>query len=230
MAAAIVDAIGLFGTGLTLIGFLQSNWPTDNPEGATVNIKAGLPALDAEGDDLVSFQILCTQLHVSNSTQGGSISHVYAFDERNGYAGQSDGCDIDSGGICTKTVDQSVAGRRAGYIAVANNNDATCIAWITVSQFDGTRGGAWTGDIGYQCGQDWYNSLEPAGRLTDEQGGGEYIPKCTWLDGDHTNDIKNAALKFDVSAYGEKVEDTVGNDACAPTIYGADNGPIAGRF
>ena len=70
MAAAIVDAIGLFGTGLTLIGFLQSNWPTDNPEGATVNIKAGLPALDAEGDDLVSVLSVYPHISVSESRLG----------------------------------------------------------------------------------------------------------------------------------------------------------------
>jgi hypothetical protein len=210
MAAAVVDAIGIFGTVLTTIGFFQSNWASSEPEGATVNIKAGLAPLGSDGDSL-----------------SGDISHVYAFDERNGYGGQSDGCHIDSGGICTKTVDQSVAGRRAGYISVANDNDATCIAWITVQQFDGTRGGAWTGDIGYSCGQAWYNSVEPAGQLKEEQGGGEYIPKCTWLDGDHSNDIASAALKFDVAAYGENVVDTANNDACAPTIYGTDNGPIA---
>ncbi|ORY16598.1 hypothetical protein BCR34DRAFT_597605 [Clohesyomyces aquaticus] len=212
MAAAIVDAIGIFSAALTTIGFFQSNWPGNAPEGATVNIKAGLPELGNEGDSL-----------------GGSINHVYAFDERNGYSGQSDGCDIDSGGICTRTVDQSVGGRRAGYISVSANNDAVCIAWITVQQFDGTRGGAWTGDIGYGCGQDWYNSVEPAGRFKDEQGGGEYVPKCTWLDADHTNDIANAALKFDVSAYGENVVETANNNACAPTIYGPDNGPLAGQ-
>lgn len=126
------------------------------------------------------------------------------------------------------TVDQSVAGRRAGYISVSNNDDATCIAWITVQQPDNTQGGAWTGDVGYQCGQRWYNSVEPAGRLKDEQGGGEYVPKCTWIDANHSNDIASAALKFDVSAYGENVVDTANSDACAPTIYGADNGPLAG--
>lgn len=65
--------------------------------------------------------------------------------------------------------------------------------------------------------------------LKEEDGGGEYIPKCTWIDADHTNDILEAALKFDVKAYGEKVTDTKNNDACAPTIFGPDNGPISGK-
>ena len=36
-------------------------------------------------------------------------------------------------------------------------------------------------------------------------------------------------MKFDVMAYGEGVLDTKGNDACAPTLYGPDKGPIAGE-
>jgi len=70
--------------------------------------------------------------------------------------------------------------------------------------------------------------VEPAGRLPD---GAEYVPKCTWIDADHTNGIPDAALKFDTAAYGEQVEDTVNNNrGCAFTIYGADNGPIAGMW
>ena len=133
-------------------------------------------------------------------------------------------------------VDQSEAGRRAGYISISNNDDATCVAWITVKQYDDTFGGAWTGDIGKACGQSWYASVEPAGRQKaegdgdDEFTGDEYVPACTWLDGDHTNDIESAALKFDTAAYGDNVQDTIGNDACAFTLWGNDNGPIAGTF
>jgi hypothetical protein len=146
--------------------------------------------------------------------------------------GQSKGCKIGSGGVCEKIIEQPTYGVRAGYIGVSNNNDATCIAWITVEQSDDSTSGAWTGDIGYQCGQAWYNSVEPAGKLKvgDKYTGDTYIPKCTWIDGDHTNTIENAALKFDVTAYGEKVLDTVDADACAPTIYGVDSAPIAGMF
>jgi hypothetical protein len=163
---------------------------------------------------------------VLTTYQGGEINHAYAFSAENAYNGQSDGCGLDAGGVCSVTVDQETPGIRAGYVSIANNNDATCIAWITVTQFDGTFGGAWTGDIGYNCGQDWYESSEPAGKNPD---GTSYIPKCTWLDGDHTDDIANAALKFNTVAYGDSVNDTIGKDVCAATIYGADNGPIAGR-
>ncbi|KAF1834274.1 hypothetical protein BDW02DRAFT_621876 [Decorospora gaudefroyi] len=210
--AHVIDAIGIFGTLLTTVSFFQDNFATKNPSGATVSIKAGLHDRGNEGDSL-----------------SGSINNIYAFDEVNRYEGEASGCNINAGGTCTVTVDQRTAAVRAGYISVSNNNDATCIAWIAVTQYDGTFGGAWTGDIGRACGQRWYKSVEPAGRYKEQDGGGEYVPACTWLDADHTNDIAAAALKFDTGAYGENVQDTIGNDACRPTIFGSDNGPIAAQ-
>ena len=39
LSPSFVDVVGLAGTALTTIGFLQANWPSKNPEGATVKIK-----------------------------------------------------------------------------------------------------------------------------------------------------------------------------------------------
>lgn len=129
-------------------------------------------------------------------------------------------------------MDQSTPGLRAEYVGISNNNDATCIAWITIEQFDGTRGGAWTGDVGASCGQSYHYSDEAAGKLKNPDGSDsteDYLPQCTWLDGDHTNDIEAAALKFNVDAFGEdQVDVTLSGDPCASTIYGPDNGPING--
>jgi len=208
MAASVLTAIGLVADALTTVGFFEANVPGSAPEGATVRIKAGLPDLGNDGDSL-----------------SGSINKVYSFSQVNGYQGQADGCDIGSGGICDRTIDAGVGGQRAKYVSISNNDDATCIAWITVTQFDGTFGGAWTGDIGSVCGQSWYESVEVAGRLDD---GGDYVPRCTWIDADHTNDIAAASLKFDTSAYGENVNDTASSNAgCTYTIFGPDSGPIA---
>ena len=52
----------------------------------------------------------------------------------------------------------------------------------------------------------------------------------TWVDSDYTDGTVSASLKFRTSAYGENVQDTVGNnDHCAFTIFGKDDGPIAGK-
>lgn len=94
---------------------------------------------------------------------------------------------------------------------------------------DDTEGGSWTGDIGYECGQNWYEQSEMAGFL-DEDEEEEYIPRCTWLDADHTEDVPSASMKFDVMAYGRKVEDTLENSgACDYTLWGEDNSPISSK-
>lgn len=94
---------------------------------------------------------------------------------------------------------------------------------------DDTPGGAWTGDIGSECGQHWYEQTEMAGYLDKEQKK-QYIPRCTWLDQDHTGDTPSAALKFKVTAYGENVTDVVDKgQGCKWTKFGPDNGPIDGK-
>ncbi|KAF1834209.1 hypothetical protein BDW02DRAFT_569351 [Decorospora gaudefroyi] len=212
---SFVDAIGAVltasGTVLTAISFFSGNWRGGGNEGATVTIKAGLERRDD-----------------ASASLSGSIHRIYAYDERNVYAGQAGGGFLNSGDVLTRTVDQKVGGRRAGYISVANNDDATCISWITVTMFDGTRGGAWTGDIGPFCGQAFYYSVEPAGEKKD--GTGEYVPRCTWIDANKSGTITSAALKFDVGAHAEKVVDTtIRNGVCRYTIFGPDRGPIPGQ-
>lgn len=159
--------------------------------------------------------------------QGGGIQAVYGFDYNNDFIGESGSGSMDDGGILELTIDQDTSGIQADYVSVSNSNDATCIAWLSVTQYDGTEGGSWTGDIGANCGLTWYYGNQLAGRLEDDS---EFRPKCAWLDGDHTNDITNAALKFRVRAYGEDAEDTVNNDqACGSTLFGTETGPISGK-
>ncbi|KAF7441483.1 hypothetical protein A1F99_142130 [Pyrenophora tritici-repentis] len=86
---------------------------------------------------------------------------------------------------------------------------------------------AWTGDIGWYCGQKWYNSLNHAGRLLDSHL--YYFPKCTWVDADNTNYITAGALKFDTKAYGEDSIDTFRGNVCKPTIFAQANEPIGPR-
>lgn len=71
-----VDVIGLVGTGLTTIGFLQSNFPEKEAKGPSIVIKgmmtrvcsslkdltdpectAGLPELTADADSLVGLRV-----------------------------------------------------------------------------------------------------------------------------------------------------------------------------
>ncbi|KAK0113923.1 hypothetical protein ONS96_014772 [Cadophora gregata f. sp. sojae] len=213
MAAALIDGIGLLSGGLGIIGFIQDNLPGgDLPEGATLRVKVGLEKGDDEG-----------QLN-------GNLAAVYAWDINNNYLGQGAGQDIAAGDAPTITVDQSSPGTRAEFVGLSGGDDAICIAWVTVAQKDETLGGRWTGDVGYSCGENWYEQAEFAGYIdkdgpqTEEN---KFIPHCSWLDGDHTNDIKSAAMKFRTLAYGEESTNTINNGAgCTATIWGTDTGPI----
>lgn len=53
---------------------------------------------------------------------------------------------------------------------------------------------------------------------------------CSWLDGDFTNGIENAALKFRTRAYGEDAQATLDSgNSCGSSIFGRDQGPISGQ-
>lgn len=137
---------------------------------------------------------------------------------------------MEQGGVVDTVIDSFSGGARAEYIGISVARDAVCVAWISVKQFDQTTGGAWTGDIGYECGQAWYANKEMAGYVDDDETE-EYIPRCTWLDAALKEDTESASLKFDTTAYGKKVKDTVDNkDACKYTLWGEDDAPISGTF
>ncbi|KAL2026277.1 hypothetical protein VTO58DRAFT_103461 [Aureobasidium pullulans] len=159
---------------------------------------------------------------------GVKISAVYGFNTFNEFIGQADGQKVAEGDSVTFTIDQSSPGEQASFVGISNAADATCISWIAVGQRDNTPDGAWTGDIGAECLQRWHVGNQKAGKFKDSNV--DYIPRCTWVDSDYTDGTVSASLKFRTSAYGENVQDNVGNnDHCAFTIFSKDDGPIAGQ-
>ncbi|SMR51255.1 unnamed protein product [Zymoseptoria tritici ST99CH_1E4] len=205
---ALVNAIGLSSGILTIVGFFQSNLPAKPAEGTTVSVKVGL------GDD-------------DSDNLSGGIGAIYGFDTNNNYIGKAAGAKVGTGGFREFTIDQSVPGMQGDFISVESTNDAICIAWVSVGMFDDSPGGAWTGDIGFNCGQRWYEGNQVAGK--DNDTGELYKPRCTWIDGDDTGDFETSALKFRTRAYGEKSEDTLDNNKeCSETAFGKDPGPING--
>ncbi|KAK4504568.1 hypothetical protein PRZ48_005484 [Zasmidium cellare] len=210
-----LNAIGLVAGALGIIGFAKNNMPTQtDPAGAHVQVKIGL---GEPGD--------------SGNVAGG-IDGVYAYDYNNAYIGRAQGGFIDVGGVLEVTVRQDTPGIQTDFLSVSATKDAPCISWISVSQYDGSPGGAWTGDIGKACGDYWYHAGgQEAGTFADPcpQEGCSWRPVCAWLDADHSADYPYGAMKFNVRAYGELSEDTVkaGEDhVCASTLWASDSGPI----
>jgi hypothetical protein len=149
-----------------------------------------------------------------------------------------------NGDYLTFTIDQDVPGSQGQFIGISNSNDATCIAWVTVQMHDDSQKGVWTGDIGrtyvtiiitipmplkltiLRCGESWFESQEVAGALED---GTPYRPSCTWLDGNHDNNIASASMKFSTYAYGSELSHVTLGDACASTIFSPDGGENSGK-
>lgn len=56
-----------------------------------------------------------------------------------------------------------------------------------------------------------------------------YVPRCTWLDGDHTNGIDTSAIKIDFFAYSQTLSETVNsNAACSKTMFSGNTDDIDG--
>ncbi|KAF2759802.1 hypothetical protein EJ05DRAFT_310028 [Pseudovirgaria hyperparasitica] len=202
--AVAIDAIGTISGALGIVDFLKSNFAGNSPPslGASVQIKAGLQCPNNCHDF------------------GGQIVSIQGYDANNAPIGRSTGGHIGDGGVIEVVLSQPEPGKQVDFLSVANGNDATCISWIAVRQFDkvDAAAGAWNGDIGQQCGQSWYAGNQIAGRYRD---GGDWRPSCTWLDADASNGIVSAALKFGVQAYGEvgAASTLAQNRQCSATLY-----------
>jgi hypothetical protein len=83
---------------------------------------------------------------------------------------------------------------QAHYISVSKGgNDALCIAYIGLTWPNGDKR-AWYGDVGYSCGGSWYNSQTIVGE-------NNYMPKCTWVDGDKSNGITTQGMGIHITDF-----------------------------
>ncbi|KAH9207294.1 hypothetical protein DL95DRAFT_234348, partial [Leptodontidium sp. 2 PMI_412] len=121
---------------------------------------------------------------------GGSIPHL-AFWDINGhrigqYKGDEDGHinqNMEHKGSIQnyQTVPKGEA-RQPEYVMISTQEkDAICISYVYASG-NGAQW-AWYGDIGFNCGADWFLS-------NFKVGSGTYSPKCVWIDHDHTNNLR----------------------------------------
>ena len=59
----------------------------------------------------------------------------------------SGGAYVEIGDVKDLTIDSFSAGSRADFAGISVANNALCVAWVTVTQFDRSPPGAWTGDM-----------------------------------------------------------------------------------
>ncbi|KAH7327218.1 hypothetical protein BKA65DRAFT_566565, partial [Rhexocercosporidium sp. MPI-PUGE-AT-0058] len=156
--AAVISVIGVVSGILGIVSFAQDNFKAPEAVGSVVNIAVGL---DYEGG-------------LQNA--GGNLPDVRLFNEAGKFLGISkDSGDIGDGEAKDITIaHKSGSGQQATYGLFSANDNAICVAYLTITWPDGNKYG-WTGDWGEQCGGDWYYSNVFIQGSTKK-------PKCLWID------------------------------------------------
>lgn len=185
----VLDAAGVF----IPLGFAIADAIPDNRASTIIQIMTG------NGNDT----------HPLNNG-GGNVPHVALWNQDGKRLGQvnpgskqkiSQNNDPKEGRIEVKYNQNGGDYEDPGYIMLSQQEgDAICIASIQVS--NGAISSTFYGDTGYSCGQSWfYSSREFGDKLV--------MPKCVWLDGDHTNGINAKALSWhlnDLVPTDDKIE------------------------
>jgi len=117
--------------------------------------------------------------------------NYYGFETGSGKVGQGDHLEIKIEQIGKHTAGQ------AQYLQIAEEGgDAVCIAYATLTH-PNSIAWAWYGDNGFFCrdhGFFWYNSNTVAGQ-------GNFMPRCTWIDGDATNGISTKVINIHMASF-----------------------------
>jgi len=155
---AINTIIGLVSGGLGILQFGMDNFAAPETAHSVVRVTVGL---DYDGG-------------LSNS--GGDLPDVRLFNEAGDFIGMKvDPGKVQSGSFGEIKVDHDGDnGQQATYTLLSANNDAICIAHVTITWPDGDKY-AWVGDWGDRCGATWYYSNVYVG-------GTSHKPRCMWID------------------------------------------------
>lgn len=163
----ILNVVGFASGALGIVSFVQGNLPPQDATATKVRVYAGA-AIDS----------------ISTS---GNVPGLATWDWQGKFIGSTSGSSdtIPSGQWKDISIDPVAGGdETAEYLAISNGGkDALCIAAIAVTFPDAGIHQGWTGDIGYKCGADWYNSQTEIG--TDSR-----KPKCVWIDRDESNGLQ----------------------------------------
>ncbi|KAH6988572.1 hypothetical protein EDB80DRAFT_589168 [Ilyonectria destructans] len=157
--AAAIEVIGVISGLLGIVSFAQDNFGEVDTTTSSVKITVGL---DVSGG-------------LDNA--GGSMPDVRLFNEAGGFIGINNAGDSITDGSTGEvkiTHEDSSNGQQATYALLSANNDAICIAYMTMTWANGDQYG-WVGDWGSECGATWYYSNVYVQ-------GTSYKPNCMWID------------------------------------------------
>ncbi|KAJ4355473.1 uncharacterized protein N0V89_003489 [Didymosphaeria variabile] len=184
MATSIIlGAAGLAVTVLDIASFLQSLGGTPDPlkqtqvtlvVGNAPNSEGSMPDIYAKGP--FGFQLA----HTSDKS-------LFKDGHLEGSQAKTFIIDNDPG------IDFQTQVHQPQYVSVVmTQGDAICLSAV-IANGDGATY-TWTGDMGAQCGAEWYESDFAFGNSN-------VPPKCVWLDSDHSNDIVASAVSMHMTDF-----------------------------
>nr|XP_036575951.1 uncharacterized protein CTRU02_14088 [Colletotrichum truncatum]KAF6782607.1 hypothetical protein CTRU02_14088 [Colletotrichum truncatum] len=188
-------AWGWADAGLTIYSLLSSWFPgSAGGAASTVRIYAGInDAGTSQGKDGVIKNIQLYDINQSLIGNGGA---------NQGWIGS---------GLYKDYRISQVDNRQATFAQIFATNDAICIPVATITWPDGTPS-AWIGDFGWHCGLEWhYGKVWISGKT----------PRCTWIDADHTNNIRATMLMI---GWPYNDPEKSGSPSCGYPAFRAYNG------
>ena len=168
MAMAVLNVVGILADVVGMGMMVESMLPDQNEDETVVRISVGMTS--EEVDDTKGNTPGISLYDIMGRSIGSTSPHKNAI---------LDGSFED----IKVPFDDGVGKKPTEYISLVNGgDDAICIAYIALTQPDGTKK-AWYGDIGKTCGADWYHSVSKTG---DD----DYRPNCIWIDRNHSNKLR----------------------------------------
>ncbi|KAI1379886.1 hypothetical protein F4677DRAFT_407913 [Hypoxylon crocopeplum] len=176
----IAGAIGLIGSSMTIWSFISDQIPPVQTPSSNYRVFIGLDGFkDDKGKAL--------------DNAHGQIELIKIYNVNHELIGSGGGATVGSDDSDDQHADMSAeqhGNSQSVWTEFFAGNDAICIAAITATMDEGTKWG-WTGDWGYMCGLNWF----PSGYVMQNRDGATDVsPRCTWIDKDHTNDLKAGVI------------------------------------
>ena len=180
MVEAGIDVIGVVSGVLGIVSFFQSLFP---PSPSTINQAGSSNLRIAAGMNGKGLSEANGHIGIINLYNENQEKISYNPYEDNPFGGSES--EVNSGSFTDFTLDCS--GQQPTYVQIFGTGDAICIAYIAQTWPDGTQRG-WSGDVGMLCDQSYWAYFNII------VSGDGHKPACTWLDRDHTNGLKAAAM------------------------------------
>lgn len=158
MVLPFVAVLRVAAGAMRFVPFLMSAFGDKDGENSVIKLTVGL---DVEGG-------------LQNA--GGDLPDVRLFNEAGKFLGiNADPGDISEGTTAEiKVKHKKDLGQQAAYALFSANDNAICVATISITWPNGDQYG-WVGDWGSECGGSWYYS-----NIFIQ--GTDYKPNCLWID------------------------------------------------